>query len=657
MSSLSPLQLIAGAELANNTGIAVNAILYDAIDNYRSTDLIKPFANVMSSPQLSTVGSLVSTLITLTATTCPALSDSTPSDYAANIGIILANSASAGNSVNGFTSLITELGNTYLGTGDNSVFVQAFVAAEAYINSNNNFLLTTNNSNTYLGSSFTTQNDLITGNLSEVNLAFPAFGQDLQALGQLINLENLATLGSPVALLRQISNVARLTPKLINELDQANIEQDVVFTPPGNLAGLLTLEKTLYTIYQRIAGQDLKEILKLLNVRTPNIQTMADLLNPYKLFPNSFLSLTVRTVDGLRGIYLDSSGSVNLNLLQLLPKYVVADYTKLAQTMPQDQVLANQALRVSLQQIKNIFNLTLPELAQSYLGLVTTKDLPLINALTQPVPDSVVNFYKNNFSTGSGPEGTLVIGDVFGAAAGTGYIRRLANTISVLDSISTSNSIVDLQTVYQRMDNTLANVYGDPVAGPVVIPAGLAAGTYTSTEGPLDPMDPMSPNVIIETAAANAFGNGLIPNALSSVSTVVVAEPTAVGILNNNWNTMASKLISEHNNQIAASINFNNLIPNEKTAVLSFIQNLPNYGTDTTIDGSAEFLEGIADKNTLGGQAIIGSLRQGRNVAVLNAAGIGYNIDIPATPNQPPTQIDASAAEYSESDAAALVIK
>jgi hypothetical protein len=50
---------------------------------------------------------------------------------------------------------------------------------------------------------------------------------------------------------------------------------------------------------------------------------MADLLNPVKLFPNSFSSLTVNTPDGLRGIYLDSQGTVNSKLNDELPSYVV----------------------------------------------------------------------------------------------------------------------------------------------------------------------------------------------------------------------------------------------------------------------------------------------------------------------------------------------
>jgi hypothetical protein len=48
---------------------------------------------------------------------------------------------------------------------------------------------------------------------------------------------------------------------------------------------------------------------------------MADLLNPYKIFPNSFQSLTVTGVNGVtQNIYIDSAGTVNATVKQFLPR-------------------------------------------------------------------------------------------------------------------------------------------------------------------------------------------------------------------------------------------------------------------------------------------------------------------------------------------------
>ena len=73
----------------------------------------------------------------------------------------------------------------------------------------------------------------------------------------------------------------------------------------------------------KITGEVLTQVLTLFNVTTPNINTMADLLNPVKLFPNSFQSLTTITANGPRAIYIDSNGTVNSKLATELPAYVL----------------------------------------------------------------------------------------------------------------------------------------------------------------------------------------------------------------------------------------------------------------------------------------------------------------------------------------------
>jgi hypothetical protein len=667
MAGLTPLQLIAGAGLGNNTALAPSSDYAAARAAYRSTSLLTPFAATLGNSQAPGTlgpGGAYANLLILTAATCPPLSDSTPAAFAGNLGILLSNSAAAGNRAAGFTSVIQLFGSKYLGSGDNSIFVQIFNAAEGFIATTNESILTVNNSNAYFGSSFTTMNSLITGELDQINLAFSAFGTDLKNIGVAIDLGNLTNLGSPLALLQQITSAAGLTPRLLSDFASAGVDLDVVDKPPETLSRLLAVEKTLYRIFQSITGSDLTEILQLLAVETPGIQTLADLLNPVKIFPTSFFSLTVKTVNGLRGIYLDQSGSVNNQLINSLPEYVLERYRILSQVTPPDQALANQCIRVSLQQIKNIFDLTLPLLAECYLNLSTTRGLTQINALTSPVPESVLNFYRTNYATGTGPEGTLVLSDFIGAAAGIDYTDRIVNTIAILNSVTTNTNIINLTATYQRMNilmNSLSN-WGDPAGNIVVIPSGIAAGTYTATYEtvtitPEPPDEPFEVEVLIETAGGNAFRTGLIPNAESFINSFITTNPATATTLSANWVSMAQKLIRENNNLAAANIVIEELIPNQRTAILGFVQNLPEYGRDTIVDGTAVCLEQVANKSTIGGQAIVGSLRQGRNQAVLDAAGIGTNIEIPATYQSPPPQADVVAAEYSESEAANLVVR
>jgi hypothetical protein len=90
---------------------------------------------------------------------------------------------------------------------------------------------------------------------------------------------------------------------------------------------------------------------------------------------------------------------------------------------------------------------------------------------------------------------------------------------------------------------------------------------------------------------------------------------------------------------------------------MSFVQTLPSYGINTEKNGPSQFLETVADLNTQGGQAIVACLREGRNIAVLNAVNIGVDTNIPATPTEIPPQANLIPSTYSDAEAANLVVK
>ena len=249
--------------------------------------------------------------------------------------------AAFGNSINGFTGVITDIGNTYLGQGNTTVFAQVFTAAQSYINQNNDFINTAYNSQTYLGSTFTSMNSLITGNLTDINLALPAFGSDLARLGFLIDLTNLGNFGLPSTVFRQLATVTNLTPRITVALKQVNFttaQIESITDPDATLTD--TEEAKLYRAMLLITGQALQQVCDILGItlpvfgvntiqpQNPGLTSMADLLNPVKIFPTSFPSLTVRTYNQnttseLRSIYIDSTGTINSKLLQYLPRYVI----------------------------------------------------------------------------------------------------------------------------------------------------------------------------------------------------------------------------------------------------------------------------------------------------------------------------------------------
>jgi len=309
-------------------------------------------------------------------------------------------------------------------------------------------------------------------------------------------------------------------------------------------------------------------------------------------------------------------------------------YERLSRIIPPDQALACKAMSVSLQQIKNIDTLSLPQLAAGFVNTVTTKDLDQINALTTAVPVDVAQFYIDNYATGSGSANTLVLTDLLGAAVGVTYIDQLTNVVTTINSLG--NALANLTTIYTRMQDTVNSVYGNAVAGPVTIPAGFAAGVYANADV--------------------AFSTGLIPNAVIEIANIVTANPTQTSSLNTAFDTMAQKIISETNNLTLATIDISELNTEDRSPVMSFVETLPTYGVNKEQNGPAYFLEQVADLTTLGGQAIVGCLREGQNLAVLNNIGIGVDTNIPSETNSPNPVANLIPATYTESQAANLVI-
>lgn len=335
-AGLSPLQLIFYANLGNNTGITLGSDLTAAIDAYQSTSLISPFSNALSNiASANLTSNTVDSLTTLASSSCPALADSTPAAYASNIGLALSQyqavnaTPSLGNSTSGFTGIISDIGNYYLGNGNLSIFAQIFPAAIGYTSQTNDFVNSVNTVQTQMASTFTNYNSLITGNLSDVNLAMPVFGADMARAGLAIDLSDLSNLGSPAALLRQIYRYVGVSISLRNALIAEGVPLstlDSIQEPDYQVED--SINQKIYVAFTKIstttAPDALSQILQTLLITTPGIQNVADLLNPVKLFPNSFQTLTVKTVEGLKPVYINGSGTVNSNLLTLLPSYLIS---------------------------------------------------------------------------------------------------------------------------------------------------------------------------------------------------------------------------------------------------------------------------------------------------------------------------------------------
>ena len=318
---LTPLQLEAGAALLQNQGIALNSELVVAIDAYESVTPINTFLQTIANGTANISGnvalgnSVVSSLLTLASNTCPALADSVPTAYSGSL--------TAEVSPPGLSGVVSSTGNTYLGNGDVGKFAQTLSSAQSYVELTNMLINSVNNAEYYLGNTFVNMNYLTTGSLSAITLATDAFGADLKNLGYLIDFSNLGEMGTPLAVLRQVVKYGGLTSPLIAALKIAGLTNSVVINIASSTASITdVVQKAMYQAMGLIKNDALTQILQILKVTTPNITVMTDLLDPTKLFPNSYTVLTAPTTVGPRGIY-KPNGAVNTSLETLLPVYLI----------------------------------------------------------------------------------------------------------------------------------------------------------------------------------------------------------------------------------------------------------------------------------------------------------------------------------------------
>lgn len=373
---LSSLMMTATAGLlpdgAADPGIGssldVSADLVTVLDDYSSLPVIQQFTDVMTVALGNLSANTLATLQTVAANVLPALSNAIPSDYAGDLNIVAPGGVfeqydNANVFVGGFTGLISSMAENIMGQGDLTRFCQIYTTAEGYAAQANQYI----NSNLNVGTIATTfgtnnggMDAVITGDFNQVTEAFGAFGRDLQRLGNLLDMADLESLGSPAALVGQVIRLGGIVPSINNLLLEAGLDVKnfrALVTRTGVRGGPVTdrdyinitdsANKLLYEGMTKITGDTLRQICTILGVTLPvgnatplpldsdpvigpgsnppraaatskTINTMADLLDPIKIFPNSYFTLTMPTPDGLRGIYATEQGAVNTNLVQYL---------------------------------------------------------------------------------------------------------------------------------------------------------------------------------------------------------------------------------------------------------------------------------------------------------------------------------------------------
>lgn len=309
---LSPVMAIAGAGLMQNQGLGVNSTLTSTLAEYNSLTVVSMINSIITTAAGQVSSSTLAALQQLGASKLPVLGNSIPVAYVGALGAVASG---------GFSGLIASTANNIMGNGDLSQFAQTYTAASGYISQNNMFVNSINNIN-QIAVTFTPttggMDNIQTGGLISITSAFGAFGQDLIDCGELIDLANLRNLGDPSALLRQLILISDGLPaELEAQLRQAGVSNVTLNNIANNIAIEDNINAALYDAMTKVTGTALEQTKALFKCNLPQVLTMADYLDPKKIFARSWSTLTMPTPNGLKGIY-DQDGGANTSLIPYL---------------------------------------------------------------------------------------------------------------------------------------------------------------------------------------------------------------------------------------------------------------------------------------------------------------------------------------------------
>jgi hypothetical protein len=465
-------------------------------------------------------------------------------------------------------------------------FLNSFLFAKTYIEQTNPLIITLGKSTTYLYGSYSNMSDLISSDITGVNLATSIFGQELIRLGKSLNLKYINKFGLPSNLLKTLNSSNAITRSLNISLIASGIDllsiskiNNYSYTPTKEE------ERKIFDSFGLIIGKDLTDILTILNCKTVGIESLQDLLNPKKLFPESYSSLTVPVYNtsflqtNSKTYYpIYSNGAVNNSI----SSFNLGTY--LEGILPSDYWTPCYAFSFSMQQIPNISNIPIEKFAQVVLNIETTKDLN-INATAVPVNTTLSNAAFTAIAKGSGIYNTYTTADFFGCMSGTPYNYKTIE--SLINSIDTTN----LEQTYDNMITLLSGV------------------------GPYD--------------AALSI---LIAQANTDIVNLVTSYPAVITELNSVFDSYGTQLTIEQN------CRFNNLLSVTDTLdvditpnlQIAFVNTMSDFAIDTNPHMYAQTLESISDTTTDGGQSIIGLMREIRNKNRLDIVGIPIHNSIPS---------------------------
>ena len=310
----SPLGVNTLSSLLQNTGFNINPIMVDftgvsisetsatnlgSIVNDTSLRLLTYAINdAYGRGQVNT--STYNNLIAIGSTTIPALGNSKAPTFNWTGYPNWASDYTKTNEVTrwGYVRLFALQGynefNYNDGLPDYKDYLSAFQAASSFVEYTNKAIMSMTNSQEFLDGTYSNMNDLISADITGVSLATSTFGRDLITSGKAINLAKISTFGLPSNLLFTLQQYSAITQNVSLAILASGIQIDEMNQILANeVIPTKEQERKLYSAFSIIVGDSLLEVLIPLNCKTRGLESLADLLNPQKLFPNSYQTLTV----------------------------------------------------------------------------------------------------------------------------------------------------------------------------------------------------------------------------------------------------------------------------------------------------------------------------------------------------------------------------
>jgi len=355
--------------------------------------------------------------------------------------------------------------------------------------------------------------------------------------------------------------------------------------------------------------------------------------------------------------------------------------------LPPDIAKAAGCFSASIQQIKNISSIPIEKFAQVVNSLETTKNLS-VSGTSVPTDTTLASQGLALIALGNGPYGTYTMSNFLGCMSGLPYLgididglTKNLQTTTLLNiykqlylAVTWERATATIQYTYDGISTytTTGVTLTDPgggygregAAAPVVTVNGA---TVTATIGTDDTditnfgrvttlnFTPGTSGSVPTISIAyppggSSFSNSIVQDYIDAANAEILSikntKPATAQQLITNWE-LTGKILSTEQRAIVTGLPIR--VPNSSpdnlreptiasypTTQYAFVDTIPRYATFTQPHMYSQTLEAIADYNTAGGQSLVAMLRESRNQARLQEAGIPVdnNIDNKLTKQQ-----------------------